>query len=101
MNIAVDVLEAMDECMVARKSANIIRHMLAQVKGESALVSKTTDFDRNIGTAQLDLGHDIVEADNEVSGAPLTEDLDFVRLSCPSRRRCRVQSLLREASLTT
>lgn len=79
VDIAVAILEAMDECMVARKSANIIRHMLAQVKGDLAPVSKTTDSDHDMETAQLNLDHDIMAADIDVSGVSMDEALDFVR----------------------
>lgn len=86
VDIAVDILEAMDECMVARKSANIIRHMLEQVKGEPAPGSETTtDFGNNNATVQPTLGDSIMEVDNDDSAFSMNEALDFVRRSFPLR----------------
>lgn len=79
VDIAVDILEAMDDCMVARKSANIIRHMLAQVKGQTTSESKiTTDSDVD-GNVQLPLDDTITAVDNDGSGFIMNDALDFVR----------------------
>lgn len=79
VDIAVEIIEAMDECMVARKSANIIRHMLAQVKGEPVPASNTTaEFDNN-ENAQLHMDGSITAADNGGSELFMNDALDFVR----------------------
>lgn len=79
VDVAVDILEAMDECMVARKSSNIIRHMLAQVKGRPTPISLRTvelDNEKNLPPS---LDETLTAADNGGSGISLTEDMDFVR----------------------
>ncbi|KAG6355508.1 hypothetical protein INS49_003470 [Diaporthe citri] len=75
--LRVEILEAMDECMVARKSANIIRHMLAQVKGQPTPIPKTTaEFDNN-RNVQPHLDESIAAADNEGSEFFMNDALDF------------------------
>lgn len=83
VDAAVEILEAMDECMVARKSANIIRRMLAQVKGQPAPNSTTTaEFD-NDKNPQTHLDESITMAGNNGSGFFMTDSLEFVRNLLP------------------
>lgn len=83
VDAAVEILEAMDECMVARKSANIIRRMLAQVKGQPAPNSTTTaEFD-NDKNPQAHLDESITMAGNNGSGFFMTDSLEFVRNLLP------------------
>lgn len=87
VDIAVDILEAMDECMVARKSSKIVRHMLAQVKGRPTPISIPTaelDNDKNFPPS---LDETLTAADNGDSGISLHEDLDFVRKSFALRTK--------------
>lgn len=82
VDIAVDILEAMDECMVARKSANIIRQMLAQVKGQSTPISKTTtefNIDTNI---QPNLDGSLTAAEDDGLGFLVNDAFEFVRSTC-------------------
>lgn len=88
VDVAVEILEAMDECMVARKSANIIRHMLAQVKGEPTPESKTAaDFD-NSKNIQPHLDESITAVDNDGSEFFMNDALDFVRRPFALRSNC-------------
>lgn len=79
VDVAVEILEAMDECMVARKSANIIRQMLAQVKGQPIpALNSAMDFD-NDKNGQLHLDDSVMVADDDGSGFFMNDALDFVR----------------------
>lgn len=92
VEVAVEILEAMDECMVARKSANIIRHMLAQVKGQPAAVSQTMaefDNDKNL---EPHLGDSITMDGNDGSEFFMNEDSDFVRRPFVLRSKCHVDN---------
>lgn len=88
VDIAVEILEAMDECMVARKSANIIRHMLAQVKGEPVPASNTTAEVDNHEYAQVHMDGSITAADNGGSELFMNDALDFVRRSFALKSKC-------------
>lgn len=90
VDVAVEILEAMDECMVASKSANIIRHMLAQVKGQSTPVSKTSaEFD-NEKNVQPHLDESVTAVDNDGSEFFMNDALDFVRRPFALRSKCHV-----------
>lgn len=92
VEVAVEILEAMDECMVARKSANIIRHMLAQVKGQPAPVSQTmAEFgnDKNLGPH---LGDSITMDGNDGSEFFMNEASEFVRRPFALRSKCHVDN---------
>lgn len=79
VDVAVEILEAMDECMVAGKSANIIRRMLAQVKGQPAPILKTAAESDNDKNSQTYLDYSVTMAGNNGSGLFMTDALDFVR----------------------
>lgn len=76
VDVAVDILEAMDECVVARKSANIIRRMLAQVKGDP--MPDPIKFD-STDKVHPPLDNSITAADADGLGFLVNDALDFVR----------------------